>query len=193
MIRFTRKPIIAFYIHGRQLFAFYNHWIMQYNGGADSEESDESHLLCEKINNANLDYCRRQTAFPDSVMERYLKEQSQFAEGFLFKDENLNVLGFMWVMYRGGNESQYRVRHCDALVFDVFVDEKMRGKGMCGRMLSYVIRYLKEERGASTIRLGVRKNNVSAIKSYKKNGWKIVGTAKFVQFFRRINIPYYSI
>lgn len=180
------------YIKSRQIFAFYNHWLMQYSSIQYKEIGVEG-VSCEKINNSNIDLCKRQTIFPVSIMEGYLKKHSKFVDGFLFKKGDQDVVGFVWVMYKGGNESQYRVRHCDALVFDVYVDEKMRGKGLCGFMLSCIIKDLKEKRGVNTIRLSVRKNNYSAINAYIKNGWEIIGARKFVQFFRRKNIPYYSI
>ena len=95
-------------------------------------------------------------------------------------------------MYQGGNEFQYRVRKTDAFVFDVYVSPDLRGRGICGQMFKYVFQILKEK-NRKMVALGVRANNESAIKAYKKLGGDFRKRKRFVQLFRRFNIPYYVV
>ena len=122
----------------------------------------------------------------------YLENQEKFVDGFICYDKDNVPLGFMWVMYNGGNEFQYRVRKTDVFIFDVLVFETARGKGVCSKMFQYVFKYLRGK-GIKSVRLGVRKNNINAMRAYDKIGGKKVCSRSFIQIFRRYNIPYFSV
>ena len=55
-------------------------------------------------------------------MKDYLINQSNTAVGYMFKEVGTDALiGYIWLMHKGGNEIQYRIRNIDAFIFDAFV------------------------------------------------------------------------
>ena len=119
-----------------------------------------------------------------SLMRRNgtLCEQYVLAEG----DE---LLGTLSVMYRGGNELEYRIRRIDAFIYNLAVPEAHRGRGIAGEMLRQVFDILAD-RGCSDVYLAVSADNASAIRAYEKAGFEVVGTKSFVRTLK-INIPYH--
>lgn len=179
-------------INNRELYAFYDHYLMYFDLCNKENVELSSEWLFEKITEANIDNCKNET-FSVGRMKRYLKEQSQFVEGFLARNMNTGTpAGFLWIMYPGGNEFQYRVRRVDAFLFDVYVFPEFRGKGLCGQLLYYVFDHLKENM-KKTVALGVRTDNNSAIRAYQKAGGIIKSRRKYIQLCHRYDIPYYSV
>lgn len=187
----STNPIFSISFKNRQIIAFYNHWICSFCLTGNKVHFDDS-LIVKKINYDNLDECNGQKDFYVGRMKGYLENQSMYTEGFLFY-KNDEPAGFVWVMYPGGNEFQYKVRKTDAFIFDVSVFEKFRGEGICGKMLLYLFNYLEIEKNAKEVKLAVRKNNVNAIRAYKKAGGVFVRSCRFFQIARRFNIPYYTV
>lgn len=193
MFSFSFYPVPSFSIKKRQIFAFYNHWIFTFDiNKLNNSFCYPQDIKAEKITLDNIEKCYLQNDFFVGRLEQYLKEQSHYVDGFLFYKDNTPV-GFLWVMYQGGNEFQYRIRNTDSFLFDACVFPEYRGQGICGIMFHYVFSYLKYEKKCQTASWGVRKNNISAIKSYKKLGGCIVGSRKFIQVVRKYNFPYYKI
>lgn len=52
---------------------------------------------------------------------------------FIFYDSNKNVVGTLSVMYKNGNDIEYKIRKADAFIYNVLTDEKHRGRGMLTR------------------------------------------------------------
>lgn len=187
-------PYLSFEVLGRQVAGLYNHYIYRFD--LDSLDMNKSETGAPEITarHINLDclYLCEHSTFAVREMRQYLTKQEQFVDGFLFVNSNQELLGYLWVMYRGGNENQYRVRNSEAFLFDIYVSEAHRGKGICGCMLKWMFLFLREKH-IKLVRLAVRTNNTSAIKAYEKAGGLREKQSCFVQFFRRFNVPYYKV
>ncbi len=189
------NPTFQISVCNRRLITLYRHWIYEFDiheVASNSDTYDEQQLRFEKISPKTLPVLKQQNEFSVDRMSSYLLNQEKYVEGFICYDKENRLLGFMWVMYPCGDEFQYRVRETDAFIFDVFVFDSARGKGVCGKMLQYVFQYLDRKKKVSA-RLGVRKNNASAIRAYEKIGGRKVYSRSFIQLFRKYNMPYYSV
>ena len=118
-----------------------------------------------------------------------LKNRS-LCEGFIFSDAGRPV-GTIWVMYQGANDIEYRIRRIEAYIFDVYINENYRGNGYAGEMICLLMKYL-HERGINSSYLAVAKTNKSAIRAYKKVGFKSIVDKKFARVLR-VNIPYHEL
>ena len=129
--------------------------------------------------------------FSMARMHKYLKEKADDTEGFLFFDGD-EAIGYLWIMYRGGNHFQYRVRNIDALIYQIDVFPEFRGHGACGVMMRQAFNYLQVQKRISDAYWSVRKNNISAIRAYDKLGAKQVDRKIFLRVLK-VNIPYHRI
>ncbi len=86
---------------------------------------------------------------------------------FVAKDESLAFLGYLWIG-EGGN-IMTGLKH--GYVYDIFVEEEFRGKGI-GRILMEKAESFCRERGYSRILLMVSVSNQVAISLYDKMGFK---------------------
>ena len=100
-------------------------------------------------------------------------------------------IGICSVMYKNGDELEYKIRNVDAFIYNVKIDSEYRGKGYAKEMLKYVGMYLRY-RGINYMYLAVSTDNINAIKAYKKTGFKIVSEKYFIRILRK-NIPYHTI
>lgn len=177
-------------LFNKNIFCLYRHFIMSLNIKNSCDVDNSNSLLVEKISLDNYKQCVF-GSFPISFMRKYLKEQSDYAKGFLFKNADGLCVGYIWVMLKGGQEVQYKIKNIDAFIFDVCVNKDFRRNGIGSYMMSYVINYLFEKK-IKTCYLAVRMENTPAINLYKKLGFHIIRTCSFVRFCKR-NIPYYSL
>lgn len=186
-----KTPILEIRWRQRQLIALYKHWIYEFDCTRARYEDNVS-LNVEKITLGNVGECNIQNNFSPARMRHYLEESPDKCLGYLFREHDGDVAGFLWVMLRDGDEYQYKVRKCDAFLFDIWVAENKRGMGYCGQMIDIVLNNLMRH-GYKTVRLGVRKNNISAIKAYEKAGGRRITSTSFFIIARRIRMPYITI
>lgn len=146
----------------------------------------EAQFEMKKITFDNVDLCSKGD-FSMERMRQYLKEKADETEGFLFFDGD-HPVGYLWIMYRGGDHFQYRVRNIDALIYQIEVYPEFRGHGACGHMMRQTFKYL-ETRNINDAYWSVRKNNKSAIKAYDKLDAKQVDRRRFLRVLK-VNIPY---
>lgn len=177
-------------LFNKNIFCLYRHFIMSLNIERSCDVDKSNSLLVEKISLENYKQCVF-GSFPISFMRKYLKEQSDYAKGFLFKNADGQSVGYIWVMFKGGREVQYKIKNIDAFIFDVCVNKEFRRKGIASYMVSYIVNYLFE-RDKKKCYLAVRKENTPAINLYKKIGFNIVKSCSFIRFCKQ-NIPYYSL
>lgn len=176
----------------RELYAYYDHYLMYFDLRDINKVSASNSWSVERITEDNIDACTNET-FSVGRMKRYLREQSQYVEGYLARcKKSGKPAGFMWIMYPGGNEFQYRVRRVDAFIFDVYVFSEYRGRGLCGQMFQHVFELLRNN-SKSVAALGVRTDNQSAIQAYQKAGGVIKSRRRYIQLCHRYDIPYYSV
>lgn len=155
-------------LFGKNILQFYKHHIMKI------EYKDCSHDQRDSICKIDLDHIAEElspigTTVTISNLNHLVRMNVGKCEGFkLVKGEK--AVGTIWVMYKGSNDLEYRIRNIDAYIFDVFVNTTYRGHGFAGEMISQVMRYL-HEMGIDTAYLAVSTLNESAIKAYKKTGF----------------------
>lgn len=102
-----------------------------------------------------------------SNLKRLLSKNKNLCEGFVFGETGEYQIGTIWVMYKGADDLEYRIRDIDAYIFDVSVNDQYRGKGYAGEMIRQLIEYLHGKR-IDTAHLAVAKTNKNAIRAYEK-------------------------
>ena len=174
-------------LFGKNIFQFYKHHIMRLDYQA--ADCDSELTLCK----INLDCIGEElkpigTTVTVSNLTRLVGENSGKCEGFkLVKGEK--AIGTIWVMYKGSDDLEYRIRNIDAYIFDVFINATYRGNGYAGEMIHRLMYYL-HEKGIETAYLAVSVANENAIKAYKKTGFVNVKDLSFARVLK-INIPYH--
>ena len=86
---------------------------------------------------------------------------------FIAEDENHTFVGYLWV--GEGTNMMTGLKH--GYIYDIFVKEELRGKGI-GKILLEKAQSYCRERGYSRILLMVSVNNETAMKLYSKMGFK---------------------
>ncbi len=170
-------------------FFVFNDYII-YRANFNDISKSNANLDMRKISSDNVELCSKGD-FSMARMRKYLKEKVGETEGFLFFNGDEPV-GYLWIMYRGGNHFQYRVRNIDALIYHIEVFPDFRGNGICGLMMRQTFEYLQSKRNITCAYWSVRKNNISAIRSYDKLGATQVKRKRFIRLLK-INIPYCKI
>ena len=176
-------------LFGRNIFQIYTHYIMKIEYETYSRETEQSSYTLRKIDNDSIseELASIGTTVTVSNLKQLLQINGSRCEGFVFGKADTSI-GTIWVMYRGANDLEYRIRNIDAYIFDVYVNSKHRGKGYAGEMIRQLMKYL-HNKGISTAHLAVSKSNTSAIRAYKKTGFTTVTDNRFARFLK-INIPY---
>ena len=64
---------------------------------------------------------------------------------FVFFDSFQNIIGTLSVMYRGGNDIEYKIRNIEAFIYNVFTDEQYRGKGYAKQMINLLMLFLHKK------------------------------------------------
>ena len=126
------------------------------------------------------------------LQKRLIDENKNKCDTFLLKENKKDVtIGILSVMYRGGNELEYKIRNIDAFIYNVMIKKEYRGKGHIREMIAYLGKVLKYQKITEAY-LAVSVDNKNAIKAYEKIGFESVKEAWFIRMLRK-NIPYYTI
>jgi len=161
----------------------YRHFIMELVFRADDNLSIKNHtnLSVEEVTQDNLALCSGSFNLKYTYKRKYAKN----CHRLLLRDGK-QVLGYACLSLKGGRDRMYKVKECDAYIYDVFVFPEHRGK----RYVSFLLNALIEESLGceGTVRLCVRINNVSAQKAYQHMGFQIIAKKSFLRILR-INIP----
>ena len=174
-------------ILGKRLFTYTHHYIMRFSLDKLAYRQPAFPLRYEKASLENVDDCSK-APYSLNRMKRYLTEFPEKVDGYIFYREDDTPVGCVWVMYRGGNEFQYRVRKIDALGFHFCVYDEFKGQGLIGYMIFCLMTELRKKE-IDSLYCGVRTNNASAIKSYRKLGADIVSEKRFFRI-AGLRIPY---
>lgn len=151
----------------------------------------------ELYNNYNLQLVTNQCDLIDGtytvpMQKKLINKNLNYCETYICKNKSTDsTVGIVSVMYKGGNELEYRIRNIDAFIYNLMVLPSQRGNGIAGCMLLLLEEIFKMKR-ISSVCLAVSIDNHSAIKAYKKVGCEIIANKSFVRFMR-INIPYYCL
>jgi ribosomal protein S18 acetylase RimI-like enzyme len=101
----------------------------------------------------------------NEVFERFLRREN--SQIFIAKDELRRFIGYLFV----GESSNYLTELNLGFIYDIFVKEEFRGKGIGKKLLDKADEYCRKN-GYSRIGLEVSTANESAINLYNKAGFK---------------------
>ena len=182
----TENYTICLFEH--RLFEICDHYLISFSLDRFSMKFPYDLLNMERIDKDNMQYLKN-IGFNYITMSKYILEKNEPIDGFMFFTQDKHEpVGCIWVMYKGGNEAQYRIRNIDAFGFYFAVFPKFRGN----RYIEYFIyRLLKhiERKGINKLYASVRKNNESALRAYSRAGMKIESSKRFYRFIKW-RIPY---
>ena len=180
-------------LFGKNIFQVYNHHIMrlEYSNMNCTPLSSELKLRKIDLHNIKEELAPVGTTVAVANLDRLVKKNGSMCEGFILCDEHEKDVGTIWVMYKGTNDLEYRIRNIDAYIFDVFVNSSYRGKGYAGEMIRQLMEYL-HTKGIDSAHLAVSTKNISAIRAYEKAGFVTVCDHKFARVLK-INIPYHKL
>lgn len=165
------------------------HYLMMCNNEVDLK--DIFNLNCQLIKVSGGQEFIKGTYSIDIQKSLYQKNQNKM-DTFILIDECGNSIATASVMYKKGNELEYRIRKIDAFLFNVYVNAKYRHKGYADIMMKLIQNYLLEKKGIKRLLLAVSVDNEIAIKTYKKNNFKVIGKRIFIRVLRH-NFPYYKL
>ena len=175
-------------IFKRSIFEFCNHYLISFSLDQFPMSFSDELLKMEKINEDNLHYLKH-IGYKYKTMNKYIKDKKELQEGFIyFTKDTHEPVGCIWVMYKGGNEAQYRIRNIDAFGFYFAVFPKFRGNRYIEYFIYNLLKHL-ETKGIHSLYASVRKNNKSALRAYERAGMKIEANQKFYRIIR-LHIPY---
>ena len=124
------------------------------------------------------------TLFPKDIKEILrFKRQERFTDGW---NENM-----MQASFDSGNYFMFGIKDGEKLIalisltlsvdfadiLEVLVDSKFRRQGYSTRLIAHALKFIKSN-NVNKVFLEVRKNNVPAINSYKKSGFKEISIRK---------------
>ncbi len=179
---------LTFLFFGHRLLERCNHYLISFSLSRFPMVFSEELLCMERIDETNLSHLKN-SGFNFNTMSSYVAAKNGLTEGFVYYTKDTHEpVGCIWVMYKGGNEAQYRIRHIDAFGFYFSVFPKFRGNRYVEYFIYTLLKHL-EQKDIHTLYASVRKNNIAALRAYERAGMKIESDKKF---FRFINwrIPY---
>lgn len=177
-------------IFGKNIFQIYTHHIMSllYADLAGNAERTELSLEAIDLQRIPEELASVGTTVTTANLERLVKKNGSLCEGFVLKEKG-RPIGTIWVMHKGGDDLEYRIRNIEAYIFDVYVNGKFRGKGYAGQMIRLLMEHLHQD-GIDQAYLAVSVKNISAIRAYEKAGFVKTGNKRFARFLK-VNIPYH--
>ncbi len=180
-------------IFGKNVFQIYDHFIMKIDHDAVKDRTASSgHILrAADMSNISAELQPVGTTVTAENLKRLVSANKGKCEGFVFCEPGGRSVGTIWVMYRGTNDIEYRIRDIDAYIFDIYVNEAYRGNGYAGEMICQLMNRLYDK-GINSAFLAVSKKNNSAVKAYVKTGFKTVDEKRFARILK-INIPYHKL
>lgn len=176
-------------LFGKNFFRIYKHLIMKISY-KDVKYSPESDIVLRKIDLKHIaeELAPIGTTVTVANLNRLIRRNTSLCEGFVLEVKGVPV-GTIWVMYKGADDLEYRIRNIDAYLFDIYVNDKFRGNGYAGKMVVQLLEYLYV-RGIKVAYLAVAHTNKSAISAYKKTGFAVVCNKKFARVLK-LNVPYH--
>ena len=173
---------------GHHVMTSYNHLIIRIPTAVFSLNSKFS---IEPINYSNISEIDGGD-FSIIELKKEMSKNRERIEGFICRDTSGMRLGYLWIMYKGGNEFQYRVRNTEAFFFDCYVFPEARRRGIANALFKYCLTHLNEK-GIDYATLACRKNNQPALNLYiNKLDGVVIGRKRWIRIWR-IKIPYHKV
>lgn len=176
-------------LFGKNIVQMYSHDIMKLDYKVVSRDSNCLAFSIREIDMNKIEYELELIGSTISIphLKRLVSKNKSLCEGFIFERMG-KAIGTIWVMYKGANDLEYKIRNIDAYIFDVYVNESSRGNGYACEMVRYLMEYL-HGKGIETAHLAVATTNRSAIRAYEKTGFVTVSKRNFIRLLK-VNIPY---
>lgn len=171
-------------IFGKNVISTFDHHIMSLHYSALNKPRNVLRMECI---NDHPEKMIDGTYSVETARNVMLKNRGK-CDVFVFYDSEGNTIGTLSVMYKGGNDIEYKIRSIDAFIYNVLTKKEYRGKGYAGEMLFLLSEYL-HGKSIEKSYLAVSKNNDSAIRAYKKTGFVTEKDSSFIRILR-VNIPY---
>ncbi|MBQ6217601.1 MAG: GNAT family N-acetyltransferase [Erysipelotrichaceae bacterium] len=171
---------------GNTVIEIFDHFVLKLD--IEEYKKHTNTLLRNQITKANLDQVNDAVG---NTTRKWIENEDPFVQGYFFTDSDGEQIGSCWIMFKGGNEKLYRIRHCDSFVFRLEVNEKHRGKGYSKMIMDHMVDIAKEK-GCKDLLLVCATKNERALHLYESIGMKKTGRRIFVRVGNR-NIPYYSL
>ena len=177
----------SFELFGKRIVSVFEHYLMSidYSDTKKIKTSLKMECVTSKFDKI-ID-----GTYNSDLAKKIVLDNKKLCEIFVFSDTDDNIVGTLCVMYKGGNDIEYKIRNVKAFIYNVFTSEKFRGNGYAKEMICLLMQYLYDKSDGKIQRafLAVSTNNISAIKAYKKTGFKIRKKTSFVRIMK-MNIPY---
>lgn len=171
-------------LFGRTVFSTFKHHIMSLQYSPNYTASNRLQMEC--ITYQPEKFIDGTYSVP--VARNIISRNKEKCDVFIFRDSNENVIGTLSVMYRDGNEIEYKIRKVDAFIYNVLVKDEYRRRGYAGDMLRLISIYL-HGKGIDKAYLAVSTNNMPAIRAYEKVGFVTEFDSSFFRVLK-VNIPY---
>ena len=155
-------------IFSKCVFSVANHYIISFK----TEDYNNIHDPVIKVSLQKITRDNVKNIGSESI-KYYLNEHPKISEGFYLRTEDNKPVGHVGILYNGGTRLAFHLKTIDALLFDVFICEDFRRKGLCEYMIKRVLQYLHDEKHIDKAYLAVRRNNHPARRAYDKIGGKI--------------------
>jgi ribosomal protein S18 acetylase RimI-like enzyme len=142
----------------------------------EARETDLEPVRKYTVETAWVDFSESERKELEKDKEKWTKHILEGFEGlskrenhkiFMAEDENHAFVGYLWV--GEGTNMMTGLKH--GYIYDIFVKEEFRGKGI-GKILLEKAQSYSREKGYSRILLMVSANNETAMKLYSKMGFK---------------------
>lgn len=171
------------------IISFRHHYIMKITFADSLKDESDVNLDLVKVSKESelID-----GTYTTGLQKKIINENVGKCETYILKDMiTQNSIGIVSVMLKGGDELEYKIRDIDAFIYNVMINESVRGRGYAGVMIKKLGLALKSK-NINEAYLAVSTDNPSAIRAYQKVGFEVVGEKLFMRTLKR-NIPYYSI
>ena len=165
-------------IFGHCIYFNFRHLIYEYRvtGMRGNKSLFVERITKENISQTDMGY------FSVDMLSRVLKKNRECSEGFLFRESaSSDVVGFVFIAYRGAREIHYKIINADAFIVAIGVMPSFRGKGFSQEILA-TVNDICFEKKMKAIKLAVDDDNTVAINSYEKFGF-IKGETKAYKRF----------
>ena len=169
---------------GKNVASFFRHHIMSLEYARTVSPSDRLHI--ERVTDRPGEMIG--ATYSLDAAARLLRKNKGLCDVFVFLDSDGNKVGTASVMYKGGNDFEYRIRNVDAFIYNVFTAVEHRGRGYAVDMMKHVMAFL-HAKGIDKVYLAVSTNNKPAIRAYVKAGFIVERDSSFIRVLR-VNIPY---
>lgn len=185
IIAVSNRENFCISIFGYNIFTFFKHYIMELEEKKPVKASENVDI--REISCGDFEALEKLGGFDIGFIKKLKKKYDGKISGVIALLDGVPA-GYAWISKKGARDRQYVLKHGDYLIFDVYVSEKYRGKGIAPLMIGNLTEKFTSKNGREKVLLAVRENNYSAIRAYEKTGFKKVSKKRFCRVLK-INIP----